>query len=108
MTSIISYLRCLVVYLQNFQGSEINLQTFHRNVTLAISMPFLVIYENDKPAFEYTEIIKFNMKNQANVKYKISFMGLSGKCDKYDKRFFSYIRTNKKYWLSVNLKEFKK
>ena len=30
-------------------------------------------------------------------------MGFSGKCDKYDKRYFSYIKTNKYYWLSVNV-----
>ena len=60
----ICYLRCLVVYFQNFRGSEINLQTFHRDVALA-----LAIYENDKPAIEYPEIIKFSMENQTNVEY---------------------------------------
>ena len=30
-------------------------------------------------------------------------MGFSGKCDKYDKRCFSCMRTNKSYWLSVNV-----
>ena len=43
------------------------------------------------------------MENQTNVEYKISFMGFSGKCDKYDKRYFSYIKTNKNYWLSVDV-----
>ena len=43
------------------------------------------------------------MENQTNVEYKISFMGFSGTCGKYDKRFFSYIRTNKNYWLRVDL-----
>ena len=44
--------------------------------------------------FEYPKIIKFSMENQTNVEYKISFMRFSGKCGKYDKRYFSYIRTN--------------
>ena len=66
-------------------------------------MPFLVIYENEEPAFEYPEIIKFSMENQTNVEYKISFMGFSEKCDKYDKRYFSYIRTNENYWLSIDV-----
>ena len=43
------------------------------------------------------------MENQTNVEYKISFMGFSGKCDKYDRRYFSYIKTNKNYWLSVDV-----
>ena len=43
------------------------------------------------------------MENQTNVEYKISCMGFSGKCDKYDKRYFSYIRTNKNCWLSVDV-----
>ena len=30
-------------------------------------------------------------------------MGFSGTCDKYDKRYFSYIRTNKNYWFRVDL-----
>ena len=30
-------------------------------------------------------------------------MGFSGKCDKYDERYFSYIRTNKNYWPSVDV-----
>ena len=59
---------------------------------------FLVIYENEKAAFEYPE-----MENQTNVEYKISFMGFLGKCDKYDKRYFSHIRTNENYWLSVDV-----
>ena len=99
----ICYLRCFVVYFQNFRGSGINLQRFHCDVALTIPTPFLVIYENDKPAFEYPEIIKFSMENQTNVEYKISFKGFSGKCDKYDKRYFSRIRTNKNYWLSVDV-----
>ena len=77
----------MVVYFWNFLGSEINLQTFHRDVALTIPTPFLVIYENEKPAFEYPGVIKFSMGNQTNVEYKISFMGFSGKCDKYDKRY---------------------
>ena len=91
------------LYISNFRGSEINLQTFHRDVALTIPRPFLVIYENDKPAFEYPEIIKFSMENQTDVECKISLMGFSGKFDKYDKRYFSYIRTNKNYWLSVDV-----
>ena len=43
------------------------------------------------------------MENQTHVEYKISFMGFSGKCDKYDKRYFSYIRRKKNYWLSVDV-----
>ena len=43
------------------------------------------------------------MENQINVEYKISFMGFSGMCDKYDKQYFSYIKTNKNYWLSVDV-----
>ena len=43
------------------------------------------------------------MENQTNVEYKISFMGFSGKCHKYDKWYFSYIRTNENYWLSVDV-----
>ena len=35
------------------------------------------------------------MESQTDVEHKISFMGFSGKCDKYDKRYFSYIRTIK-------------
>ena len=65
--------------------------------------PFLAIYEDDKPAFEYPEIFKFSMENQTNVENKISFIGFSGKCDKYDKRYFSYIRANKNYWLIVDV-----
>ena len=30
-------------------------------------------------------------------------MEFSGKCDKYEKQYFSYIRTNKNYWLSVDV-----
>ena len=51
--SVISYLGRLVVYFWNFLGSEINLQTFYPDVALTIPTPFLVIYENEKPAFEY-------------------------------------------------------
>ena len=91
------------LYISNFRGSEINLQTFHRDVALTIPTTFLVIYENEKPAFEYPEITKFSMENQTNVEYKISFMGFSGKCHKYDKWYFSYIRTNENYWLSVDV-----
>ena len=43
------------------------------------------------------------MENQTKVEYKILFVEFSGKCDKYDKRYFSYIRTNKNYWLRVDL-----
>ena len=43
------------------------------------------------------------MENQTNAEYKISYMGFSGKCHKYDKRYFSYIRTNENYWLSVDV-----
>ena len=43
------------------------------------------------------------MENQTNVEYKISFVGFSGKCLKYDKRYFSYIRTNRNYWLSFDV-----
>ena len=48
------------------------------------------------------------MKNQRNVEYKISFVGFLSvififKCDKYDKGYFSHIRTDKSYRLSVNV-----
>ena len=45
------------------------------------------------------------MENQTKVEYKIPFMGFSGKCDKYDKRYFLYIRTTKNYWFSVDVTE---
>ena len=99
--SIISYLRCVVVYFWNFPDSETNLQTFY--VALTIPTSFLVIYKNEKSAFEYPEIIKFIMENQTNVEYKMSLMGFSGKCDKYDKQYFSCIRINKNYWLNVDV-----
>lgn len=44
-----------------------NMQTFYRDVTLTIPVPFLVIYENEKPAFECPEIIQFNLENKTNV-----------------------------------------
>ena len=61
------------------------------------------LQKNDKPAFEYSEIIKFCTENQIKVEYKISFMGFSGKFDEYDKRYFSYKRINKTDCLSVDV-----
>ena len=61
------------------------------------------MYRNEKPAFEDPEIIKYSVENQANVAYKILFMEFSGKGDKYDKRYFSCMTTNKNYWLSVDV-----
>ena len=43
------------------------------------------------------------MENQTNVEYKISSMRFPGECDKCDKRYLSYIKTNKNYWLSVDV-----
>ena len=43
------------------------------------------------------------MENQAKVENEISFIRFSGKCNKYGKRYFSYIRTDKNYWLSVDV-----
>ena len=83
----ISYLRSLVVYFLKFWGSERNLQAYYRDIALTIPKSFLVIYENDKPAFEYPDIIKFCMENQIKVEYKTPFKGFSGKYDKYDKQY---------------------
>ena len=43
------------------------------------------------------------MESQTKVECKIWFIGFSGKCDKYEKQYFSYVRTNKNHWLSVDV-----
>ena len=43
------------------------------------------------------------MGNQTKIEYKILSVEFSGKCDKNDQRYFSYIRANKNYWLNVDV-----
>ena len=90
------------LYISNFRGSEINLQTFHRDVALTIPTPCNLRKWKTSfwiPRDNQIQHGKSKKRRIQNIIYEI----FRKESDKYEKRYFSYIRKNQNYWLSVDV-----